>query len=111
MPLCVWHIPPSVHRTAEVSKLRALPHRGITSWDFKRNDTTFSILVDKREPTFSISYSTSPGSSTSFIYGNYQQVQDGYRLTSDSMQLLIKGDHLFDFGPPGDSVKLNIIRW
>lgn len=77
------------------------------SWRFQLNDTTFRIDYYKPDTTFSISYSTNPGSSSSYIDGHVQRVGGDYVLSNDTLKLTIKNGYLFGFTNNRDSIKLN----
>ena len=79
------------------------------SWKFALNDTTFRITNNKLDSTFDISYSTNPGSSSSFIYGHVASKENVYILTNDTLRLLIKNNFLFGFKNSSDSIKLTQI--
>ena len=76
------------------------------SWQFTLSDTTFRITNNKLDSTFDISYSTNPGSSSSFIYGHVASNKNVYLLTNDTLRLLIKNNFLFGFRSSLDSIKL-----
>ena len=76
------------------------------SWTFPLHDTTFRIDYYKPDRTFSISYSTNPGSSSSYIYGHVQVAGGQYILSADTLRLKIKSDYLYGFRHDRDSIKL-----
>lgn len=75
-------------------------------WEFRLNDTTYSINHYKPKNTFSISYSTNPGSSSSYIYGHVEFVSNQYTLLNDTLRLRIKSEYLYGFRNNIDSIKL-----
>ncbi len=75
-------------------------------WSFRIADTTFNITREKQDKYFSMTYSNTEGMSVGFLNGNYKSVKDGYLLTTDSNQYIIKNDFLFGFRKKGDSIKL-----
>ena len=74
-------------------------------WNFKINDTTFDITHSKIDSTFSMTYSTNPGSSWSFIHGQFIDKHNFYLLTTDTTKFKIKNNYLFGFRN-NDSIKL-----
>jgi hypothetical protein len=75
-------------------------------WEFHLNDTAYSISHYKPDTTFSISYSTNPGSSSSYVYGHVEFASDQYTLFNDTLRLKIKNEYLFGFRNNIDSIKL-----
>lgn len=67
------------------------------SWTFKIRDTTFRITHMKLDSTFSMSESTMPGSSTSFLDGNFRKNGNEYHLITDSTNYVIKNGLLSGF--------------
>ena len=76
------------------------------SWTFPLNDTTFRVNYHKPDSTFFISYSTNPGSSSIYIYGHVQVVGRQYTLSTDTLTLTIKNEHLYGFRNDTNSIKL-----
>ena len=74
-------------------------------WSFKIKDTTFNITHSKLDSTFSITYSTNPGSSSGFIGGLFIDKTSFYLLTTDTTKFIIKNNLLFGF-PKHDSIEL-----
>lgn len=74
-------------------------------WNFNISDTVFRITHSKMDNTFSITYSTDPGSSWSLIDGRFIKRQDSYVLATDSTQYIIRNNYLFGFRDR-DSLKL-----
>ena len=74
-------------------------------WNFQINDTTFNITHSKLDSTFSMTYSTNPGSSLSFIDGRFIDKSSFYLLTTDTTKFIIKNNLLFGF-QNNDSIKL-----
>ena len=81
----------------------------LESWEFHRADTTFRITHLKKENTFTLSYSTSPGSSTSFLYGKFSYDNINVFLVSDSTKYLLRNGYLFGFRNDKDSIPLKKI--
>ena len=63
-------------------------------WNFKINDTTFDITHSKLDSTFSMTYSTNPGSSVEFIGGHFIDKSNFYLLTTDTTQFIIRSNFL-----------------
>jgi len=80
------------------------------SWEFNLQDTTYEITHSKIDKTFSISESTNPGSSTSFLDGKFIEKEEIY-LTTDSTEYKIKNGYLYGFRNATDSIKLTKIEW
>ena len=80
------------------------------SWNFKIQDTVFKITHFKLENAFSISASTNPGSSTSFIEGKFNRKHNEFYLTTDSTKYKIKNEYLYGFRKSTDSIKLVKIK-
>jgi hypothetical protein len=74
-------------------------------WNFKINDTTFNITHSKLKSTFSMTYSTNPGSSWGFIDGRFIDKSNFYLLTTDTTKFMIRNNFLFGF-QNNDSIKL-----
>lgn len=81
----------------------------LESWEFKLQDTTFVIINWKHENSFSISESTKPGSSTSFLDGKFIKKRNSYYLTTDSTEYIIKDKYLYKFRNLRDSIELKKI--
>ncbi|WP_291153552.1 hypothetical protein [Flavobacterium sp. UBA7680] len=79
------------------------------SWEFNLQDTTYEITHSKIDKTFSISESTNPGSSTSFLDGKFIEKEEIY-LTTDSTEYKIKNGYLYGFRNATDSIKLTKIE-
>ena len=79
------------------------------SWIFQLQDTIYRIDYYKPDTTFSISYSTNPSSSSSYVYGHVFVADKHYVLANDTLKLVIKNNHLFGFRRNNDSIKLNQI--
>ncbi|WP_290237448.1 hypothetical protein [Pedobacter aquatilis] len=82
----------------------------LESWEFKLQDTTFQITHWKLNNTFSLSESTNPGSSTSFLDGNFIKKGNAFYLTTDTTEYIIKDDYIYKFRNPTDSIKLTKIK-
>lgn len=67
------------------------------SWTFKIRDTIFRIDHMKLNSTFSMSESTLPGSSTSFLDGDFRKKGNEYHLVTDSTNYVIKNGVLYGF--------------
>ncbi|QHS57035.1 hypothetical protein GWR56_16365 [Mucilaginibacter sp. 14171R-50] len=67
------------------------------SWDFTIGDTVFKITHMKLDSTFSMSESTMPGSSTSFLDGDFRKKGNEYHLITDSTNYVIKNGLLSGF--------------
>jgi hypothetical protein len=80
------------------------------SWRFNIKDTVFVITHWKLENTFSISESTNPGSSTSFLDGKFSTKGNEYYLTTDSTKYHIKNEYFYGFRSATDSIKLTKIE-
>lgn len=80
------------------------------SWKFEKKDTVFEITHYKLENTFSISESTNPGSSTSFLDGKFSRKGNEFYLTTDSTKYKIKNEYLYGFRNSTDSIKLTKIE-
>jgi len=80
------------------------------SWHFNISDTVFQITHSKFDNTFSITYSTDPGSSWSLIDGRFIKRQDSYALTTDSTQFIIRNNYLFGFREH-DSLQLTALDY
>ena len=75
-------------------------------WEFRLNDTAYSISYLKPDSAFSISYCTNPGSSSSYVYGHVEFAGNQYILFNDTLRLRIKNEYLFGFRSNVDSIKL-----
>ncbi len=82
-------------------------NRVLESWQFQKADTTFRVTRWKEDNTFSMSYSTSPGSSWRFLEGDCRKESDAWILTTDSTKMFISGDLLIGFRNPKDSIQLS----
>lgn len=80
--------------------------RILESWKFNISDTTFVITHWKLEKEFSISESTNPGSSTSFLDGKFITKNNESYLKTDSTEYIIKNKYLYGFRKAKDSIKL-----
>ena len=80
------------------------------SWEFNIKDTVFKLTHFKLENTFSISESTNPGSSTSFLDGKISRKKDGIYLTTDTTKYKMKNEYLHGFRNSKDSIKLTKIE-
>lgn len=80
------------------------------SWKFEIKDTVFEITHFKLENTFSISESTNPGSTTSFLNGKFIKKEDGFYLTTDSTKYRIKDEYLYGFRNSTDSIMLTKVE-
>lgn len=76
-------------------------------WEFRLNDTAYSISHYKPDNTFSISYSTNPGSSSSYVYGQVEFTSNQYILFNDTLSLRIENEYLYGFRKNVDRIKLN----
>jgi membrane protein YdbS with pleckstrin-like domain len=76
------------------------------SWKFNIKDTVFEITHFKLENTFSISESSNPGSSTSFLDGKFSRKDDEIYLTTDTTKYKMKNEYLYGFRNSKDSIKL-----
>lgn len=79
-------------------------------WNFKIKDTTFNILHSKLDDRFSMSYSTNPGSSSSFIDGKFISKNGFCLLTTDTTNFIIKNNFFFGFRG-NDSIKLTKVNY
>ena len=84
--------------------------RHYDAWQFIQSDTTFELLLSKQDTTFYMTYSTNPGSSTSFISGHFIRNNDNYNLTNDSIRMMIRNEFLYRFRNKSDSIKLTKIK-
>ena len=82
----------------------------LESWNFKLKDETYTITHWKLENNFSMSESSSPGSSTYFLEGKFIKKEDEYYLTTDSTEFIIKKGYLYKFRNESDSIKLTKIE-
>ncbi len=82
----------------------------LESWNFKLKDETYTITHWKLENTFSMSESSSPGSSTYFLEGKFIKKGNEYYLTTDSTEFIIKNGYLYKFRNENDSIKLTTIE-
>lgn len=82
----------------------------LESWNFKLKDETYTITHWKLENSFSMSESSSPGSSTGFLDGKFIKKENEYYLTTDSTEFIIKKGYLYGFRNEGDSIKLTKIE-
>ncbi|WP_426790650.1 hypothetical protein [Sphingobacterium sp. WOUb80] len=82
----------------------------LESWNFKLKDETYTITHWKLENTFSMSKSSSPGSSTYFLEGKFIKKGNEYYLTTDSTEFIIKKGYLYKFRNENDSIKLTKIE-
>jgi len=80
------------------------------SWRFNIKDTVFEITHFKLENTFSISESTNPGSSTSFLDGKFSRKDVEIYLTTDTTKYKMKNNYLYGFRNSKDSIKLTKIE-
>lgn len=67
------------------------------SWVFDVQDTTFRINKSNNYNSFSMSYSTDAGSSTSFMDGQYKQDRDTLLLAADTIKMYIHHGKLHNF--------------
>ncbi|CAN5448333.1 hypothetical protein BH09BAC3_BH09BAC3_32610 [soil metagenome] len=81
-------------------------NKRVEGWRFNIKDSTFEIQHWKMENTFSISESTTPWSSTSFLEGKFISNGNEYLLATDSTSYQIRGEYLFGFRKSIDSIKL-----
>lgn len=82
----------------------------LESWNFKLKNETYKITHWKLENNFSMSESSSPGSSTYFLEGKFIKKGDEYYLTRDSTEFIIKKGYLYKFRKESDSIKLTKIE-
>lgn len=82
----------------------------LESWDFNIADTTFILIRWKNIDEFSMSYSTSPGSSWGFLDGKCQLIFNDWILNTDSIQMKIHDDYLIGFRPKLDTIKMRKIK-
>lgn len=75
-------------------------------WNFNLQDTAFRITKWNKYDEFSISYSESPGSSTSFLEGKCEQKKDTLLLIADSISMYIHNDKLYNFRKSKDPIAL-----
>lgn len=80
--------------------------RLVESWKFNIKDTVFEIIHWKPENAFSISESTIPGTSGTFLDGKFSTKEDVYYLTTDSTKFYIKNEYFYGFRKATDSIKL-----
>lgn len=85
-------------------------NKGLESWKFQLQDTTYVITHWKLENTFSISESTNIGSSTELLDGKFTKNGNKYHLTTDTTEYFIKNDYFYKFRSPTDSIKLTKIE-
>ncbi|RNL51329.1 hypothetical protein [Pedobacter jejuensis] len=78
----------------------------LESWKFKLQDTTYVITHWKLENTFSLSQSTSQGSSIEFLEGKFTKKGNEYYLTTDTTEYLIKNEYFYKFRNSSDSIRL-----
>jgi len=83
----------------------------LESWEFKKVDSTFSIVRWKKTNEFSMSYSLTPGSSWFFLDGKCIDKNGEWSLTTDSLNMKIIGDEkLIGFRFPTDTIRINKIE-
>jgi hypothetical protein len=75
-------------------------------WTFKIDDKTYRITHSILDTTFSITYSTNPGSATGFLNGKFIENKNEIYLHSDTMKYTMRNGYLFGFTENGDSIKL-----
>ena len=80
-------------------------------WEFKKNDTTFTITRWKKTNEFSVTYSLRPGSSAGYMNGSCEQKDDGWILVSDSLEMRIINEMLVGFRNATDTLKINKIEF
>ena len=77
-------------------------------WSFNLRDTTFKITKWNECNEFSISYSASSVSSTSFLDGKCEQKNDTLLLTADSRSMCIHHNKLYNFRKSKNPISLKI---
>lgn len=83
----------------------------LEQWEFKKADTTFSLIRWKETDEFSMTYSIRPGSSWGFIDGKCIKETDGWILTTDSVKMkIIANDRLVGFKNISDTIKMDKIE-
>lgn len=85
-------------------------NRRLESWEFVKNDTTFSVIRWKEFNEFSFSYSEDEGSSTNFLDGKCEAKNGEWILTTDSTMMKIKDNTLIGFRNPTDTIQMKKIE-
>jgi hypothetical protein len=78
----------------------------LESWEFKKADTTFSLIRWKKTDDFDMEYRTDPGMSVGFLSGKCILKNGEFILTTDSTRYIMKDNLLIGFRRSGDTVKL-----
>lgn len=89
-------------------EMRRQYKRHFDIWSFNLKDTTFSITKWNKQNEFDISYSESPGFSTSFLEGKCEQKKDTLLLTTDSTKMYILDHKLHNFRTSEKPITLTI---
>ena len=83
----------------------------LESWEFKKSDSTFSIIRWKKTNEFSMLYSLTPGSSWGFLDGKCIAKNGEWSLTTDSLNMkIIDDEKLIGFRFPTDTIRINKIE-
>lgn len=86
-------------------------HDRYESWTFKLSDKTYNVTRYKQNSDFSITESTNPGSSWSYMDGTYKMSNQNWILKTDSITMTIThNDYIIGFPNAKDSVKMKSIR-
>ncbi len=85
-------------------------NRVLENWNFKKADTTFSLIRWKESDEFSMSYSLNPGSSWSFLDGKYYKENGDWILVADSLKMKIVNDSLIGFRKLSDTIQIHRIN-
>ncbi|MBD0259209.1 MAG: hypothetical protein ICV83_26120 [Cytophagales bacterium] len=88
---------------------RYQPER-LESWKFTSAATTFEVTRWKKTGAFIMSYSTNPGSSSSFLDGKYEWKDGAFILTTDSTRYILKDNFLVGFPSATDSIRLKPVE-
>ena len=75
-------------------------------WRFVDADTSYSIILTKKEGDFEITRQVNTGPVWVIKQGAFYKIQSEYKLLDSTGALYIRNDYLIGFKPSGDSIKL-----
>jgi hypothetical protein len=78
-------------------------------WTFKFDNRIYNITHSILDTTFSITYSTNPGSSNGFLNGQFIENKNEIYLEAETTKYMIRNNYLFGFTEKEDSIKLT--KW
>jgi len=83
----------------------------LESWNFKKADSTFTLIRWKKTNEFSMTYSLNPDSSWGFLEGKCVGKYGEWYLTSDSLKMkIINNEKLIGFRNKTDTIKMKRIE-